>query len=79
MMATLHELAPPASKATVLGFVLMVANLGGVALGPWITGAIGDRAGLTAGLLSSVVVGLLGLVVVALVVRRPAAPRLEAG
>jgi hypothetical protein len=45
-------------------------NLGGVGAGPWVTGAIGDRAGLTAGLVASVAVGAVGLVLVGLVAMR---------
>ena len=61
MMAALHARAPAESRATVIGFSLMTLNLLGVGLGPWITGAIGDRAGLTTGLLTSVGVGAVGL------------------
>ena len=70
MLAAIHERAPAGSRATVVGFGLMAVNLGGVATGSWITGAIGDRAGLTTGLLTSVAVGAVGLVVVGLVALR---------
>ena len=70
MLAALHERAPAGSRATVIGFCLMTLNLAGVGLGPWITGAIGDRASLTTGLLSSVGVGAAGLALVALAARR---------
>ena len=57
MLAAIHERAPAGSRATVIGFGLMTINLVGVGAGPWVTGAIGDRAGLTTGLLASVGVG----------------------
>jgi hypothetical protein len=71
MLATIHERAPAGSRATVVGFALTAVNLGGVGLGPWVTGAIGDRAGLTTGLLASVGVGAVGLALVALAALRP--------
>jgi MFS family permease len=61
VFAALDELAPPGQRATVLGFGLLVTNLLGVATGPWVTGLIGDRASLTAGLLVSVGVGCLAV------------------
>jgi MFS family permease len=70
LLAALHERAPAGQQATVIGFSLMALNLGGVGLGPWITGAIGDRFGLTAGLLASVGVGAVGLALVGLVALR---------
>jgi MFS family permease len=70
MLAAIHERSPAGSRATVIGFSLMVVNLVGVGSGPWITGAIGDRAGLTTGLLSSVAVGAVGLAVIGLVALR---------
>jgi MFS family permease len=66
MMAALHARAPAESRATVLGFSLMAINVLGVGLGPWITGFVGDRAGLTTGLLTSVGVGAVGLAIVGL-------------
>jgi predicted MFS family arabinose efflux permease len=71
MLAALHERAPAGSQATVIGFALMAVNLVGVAAGSWVTGVIGDRAGLTAGLLASVAVGAVGLALVGLAGRRP--------
>jgi predicted MFS family arabinose efflux permease len=69
ILAAIHGLAPAGARATVVGFSLMLANLLGVGLGPWVTGAIGDRAGLTTGLLASVGVGALGLALVGLAAR----------
>jgi predicted MFS family arabinose efflux permease len=70
MLAAMHERAPAGSRATVIGFGLMTINLVGVGSGSWITGAIGDRAGLTTGLLMSVAVGAVGLAVIGLVALR---------
>jgi MFS family permease len=63
-LAAVDESAPPGRRATMLGFCLLTVNLLGVATGPWVTGVIGDRAGLTRGLLASVGVGALGLLLV---------------
>ena len=63
----MDEAAPPGLRATVLGFTLLVTNLLGVATGPYVTGLIGDRAGLTAGLSWSLVPAALGVALVALV------------
>jgi MFS transporter, Spinster family, sphingosine-1-phosphate transporter len=65
LTAEIVEEAPPEIRATVTGFGLMVVNLLGVAIGPWITGLIGDHASLTRGLLVSVMVGGTGLAVLA--------------
>jgi MFS transporter, Spinster family, sphingosine-1-phosphate transporter len=70
MLAAIHDRAPSGARATVIGFSLMAINLVGVGTGPWITGAIGDRAGLTAGLLTSVAVGAVGLGFVGLAASR---------
>jgi len=70
MLAAIHERAPAGSRATVIGFGLMTINLVGVGSGSWITGVIGDRAGLTTGLLTSVAVGAVGLAVIGLVALR---------
>jgi MFS family permease len=61
LFAALSEVSPPAERGAVLGFGLLTVNLLGVATGPWVTGLIGDRASLTAGLRVSLVVGALGL------------------
>ncbi|MFN8092320.1 MAG: MFS transporter [Vicinamibacteria bacterium] len=62
VLAALSEAAPPGQRGGVIGFGLLTVNLLGVAPGPWVTGMIGDRAGLTTGLLVSLAVGALGLV-----------------
>jgi predicted MFS family arabinose efflux permease len=74
LVAAIAELAPPRSRATVIGFCLLVVNLLGVATGAGLTGWLGDRASLTLGLLASVAVGAVGLLLVLLAsLRRPAA------
>ncbi len=65
LLASVLESCPPRLRATCAGVALLVINLLGVALGPWLTGAIGDRSSLTRGLLASVAVGALGLALVA--------------
>jgi len=62
LLAALSEMAPPRQRGAVLGFGLLTVNLLGVALGPWVTGLIGDRTSLTTGLVVSLGVGALGLV-----------------
>ncbi|HSD29105.1 MAG TPA: hypothetical protein VLL75_17525, partial [Vicinamibacteria bacterium] len=77
LMAAVDDTAPAGMRATVTGFTLLVVNLLGVATGPWVTGLIGDRAGLTAGLTWSLVPAAVGLAVVALVgLREGRMPRL---
>jgi MFS family permease len=62
LFAALDEQAPTDVRATVIGFGLLTVNVLGVAVGPWATGLIGDRASLTRGLLVSLAVGTCGLV-----------------
>jgi MFS family permease len=59
--AEILERAPAERSATVMGFALLALNLLGVATGPWVTGAMGDRVGLTRGLLASLGLGAFGL------------------
>jgi MFS family permease len=66
LVAAIHEMAPDDSRATVIGFGLLVVNLLGVATGPWVTGLIADRTSLTTGLLASLGAMTAGLVVVLL-------------
>ncbi|HXY40495.1 MAG TPA: hypothetical protein VEQ10_12540, partial [Vicinamibacteria bacterium] len=69
-----QEMAPVGSRGTVVGFALLTINLVGVAIGPWVTGLIGDRASLTRGLLVSVAVGAVGLALLAVAAARPGEP-----
>ncbi len=72
LMAAVQEMAPADARATVIGFILLVVNLLGVAVGPWVTGLIGDRTSLTRGLLVSVAVGAVGLALLAAAAARAA-------
>ncbi len=67
VMAEILARAPAESSATIAGFGLLSVNLLGVATGPLVTGLIGDRAGLTQGLLASLVVGACGVLALAAV------------
>jgi MFS family permease len=66
LVAAVHERAPEGRRASVLGFMLLVVNLLGVATGPYVTGLIGDRASLTEGLLWSLVPASLGALLLGL-------------
>jgi MFS family permease len=68
--AEMVEQAPPELSASVTGTGLLLVNLLGVATGPWVTGMIGDQAGLTRGLLVSLAVGGLGIATLALAAAR---------
>jgi len=71
LFAAIQELSPAHTRASGIALALLVLNLLGVGPGPLVTGFIGDRRGLTAGLLSSVVVIALAVVPFALAARRP--------
>jgi len=68
--AEMVDRAPAELRATVVGLGLMVINLFGVTLGPWVTGLFGDQASLTRGLLVSLFVGAAGLGTLALAGKR---------
>jgi MFS family permease len=79
LFATVQELAPAGARATTVAVALLAVNLLGVGPGPLVTGAVGDRYGLTAGLVSSVFVAACALVPLALAARlrldpEPSAP-----
>jgi len=67
LVAAIGEMAPPGLRASVIGFGLLVVNVVGVASGPYVTGLIGDRASLTAGLAWSLVPAAAGVVLLGLV------------
>ena len=67
LVAAIDEMAPPGRRASVIGFALLVVNVLGVASGAWVTGLIGDRASLTAGLTWSLPPAVAGLVLLGLV------------
>ena len=64
VVATIDEMAPPGLRASVLGFGLLIVTVLGVASGAYVTGLIGDRASLTAGLLWSLVPAVVGVFLV---------------
>jgi predicted MFS family arabinose efflux permease len=64
-MAAIDDRAPAGMRATVIGLALLVLNLVGVASGPYVTGLIGDRASLTAGLTWSLAPAALGILLLA--------------
>jgi MFS family permease len=66
LVAAVHERAPEGRRATVIGFLLLLINLLGVATGPYVTGLIGDRASLTEALLLSLVPAVLGALLLGL-------------
>ncbi len=67
LVAAIDEMSPAGLRATVIGFSLLIVNVLGVATGPYVTGLVGDRVGLTVGLSWSLVPAVAGLVVLALV------------
>jgi predicted MFS family arabinose efflux permease len=67
LLAAVDEAAPSGMRATVLGFTLLTVNLLGVAGGPYVTGLVGDRAGLSAGLSWSLLPAAAGVALVGLV------------
>ncbi len=78
LFAAIQELAPAHARASTVAFALLVLNLLGVGPGPLVTGILGDRYGLTVGLLSSLGVVALAIVPFALALRtRSSATALE--
>ena len=66
-MAAVDDRAPAGMRATVLGIALLVVNMIGVSLGPYVTGLIGDRASLGSGLAWSLLPAAVGLALLALI------------
>ena len=66
LVAAVHERAPEGRRATVIGFLLLMVNLVGVAAGPYVTGLLADRTSLTEALLWSLVPAALGALLLAL-------------
>ena len=67
------------ARSTIIAFALLVMNLLGVGPGPLVTGMIGDRLGLTTGLLASLMVTALAIVPFALAARREGRQSLVTG
>ncbi|HPW21223.1 MAG TPA: MFS transporter [Vicinamibacterales bacterium] len=70
VFSSIQEVAPPQVGSSAVAFGLLVVNIAGVGSGSWLTGVIGDGAGLTAGLLASVGVTLVGVPAFLLAARR---------
>jgi hypothetical protein len=70
LFAVAQDLAPTRVRSTSIAFLVLSINVLGVGLGPWTTGMIGDARSLTAGLLASLVVGMLSVVPFTLAARR---------
>jgi len=77
VVAAVDEMAPAGLRASVLGFGILVATVLGSATGAYVTGLIGDRLGLTTGLLWSLVPAGAGVILLALVGVGQSAPRDE--
>jgi MFS family permease len=67
LIAAVDEMAPAGARASVIGFALLVVNLLGVASGPFVTGLVGDRVSLGAGLAWSLAPAAAGAALVAYV------------
>jgi predicted MFS family arabinose efflux permease len=65
LLAAIDEMAPAGARASVIGFALLVVNLVGVASGPYVTGLVGDRVSLGAGLAWSLAPAAAGAALVA--------------
>jgi predicted MFS family arabinose efflux permease len=66
-VAAIDERAPAGMRATVLGIALLVVNLIGLSLGPYVTGLIGDRSSLGTGLAWSLVPAALGVALIGVI------------
>ncbi|HEV7486853.1 MAG TPA: MFS transporter [Thermoanaerobaculia bacterium] len=62
LFSTFQERSPVRARSTMVAFALLVLNLLGVGPGPLITGMIGDRRGLSYGLLVSLVVTAMAMI-----------------
>jgi MFS family permease len=65
LVAAVAERAPAERRGSVLGFLLLVINLFGVATGPYVTGLVADRTSLTHALLWSLAPAAGGTLLVA--------------
>ena len=62
LFAAAQDLAPAATRATAIAFLMLAINLLGAGPGPWLAGEIGDRVSLTTGLLVTTWAGLAAVV-----------------
>jgi MFS family permease len=74
LYAATQDLAPAASRATAIAFLMLAINLLGAGPGPWLAGAIGDASSLTTGLTVTTWAGLLAIVPFALAARSSLLP-----
>ena len=65
LVAAVAERAPVEKRASVLGLLILVINLLGVATGPYVTGLVADRSSLTNALLWSLAPAGLGTLLLA--------------
>ncbi len=70
LFAAVQELAPERIRSTTIAFGLLALNVLGVGPGAWLTGRIGDRQGLTTGLLIGVGVAAAAVIPFALAAHR---------
>jgi MFS family permease len=69
LYAAVQDLAPAHARATAIAFLMLAINLLGAGPGPWLAGAIGDRASLTLGLVVTTWIGMIAIVPFALAAR----------
>jgi MFS family permease len=74
LYAATQDMAPAASRATAVAFLMLAINLLGAGPGPWLAGAIGDRWSLTTGLIVTTWAGLLAIIPFALAARSSPLP-----
>jgi predicted MFS family arabinose efflux permease len=70
LFAVAQDFAPARIRSTTVAFLMLVINVLGVGLGPWITGLIGDHVSLPRGILVSLVVGACSVVPFTMAARR---------
>ncbi len=70
VFSAVQELSPPHVGSSAVAFGLLVLNIVGVGPGSWLTGLIGDRASLTAGLLTSVAISTASVLAFTAAARR---------
>lgn len=69
LYAAAQDLAPAATRATAVAFLMLAINILGAGPGPWLAGEIGDRSSLTNGLIVTTWAGLAAVVPFALAAR----------
>lgn len=69
LLAAVQALSLSHTRSSTMAFCLLVMNVGGVGPGAWLTGFIGDRVSLSAGLLFSLAVAAFATIPFALAAR----------